>query len=368
MTQRVTQITTSTKPRTGAPQPETIRDVAIIGAGPVGLFSVFACGMMRLSCHLIDALPHTGGQCTVLYPEKPIYDIPAFPEITGADLIKRLEEQIEPFNVNRILGHAVQTVQRTEDLWLLQMANGYTCYAKALVIAGGSGAFQPNKPPLDNLDAFENKSVFYAVQNTATLKGKHLVIAGGGDSAVDWALALQNIAASVTLVHRRQTFRAAPDSLHALKDAMATGKIQLKAPFKLAKLVGNPDQGTLSHIQITSLDGNTTETLRADVLLPFFGLKASLGPIANWGLQTTAAQVHIDPTTAATNIPGIYAVGDMATYPFKRKLIATGFAEAAQAAASIRRQIFPSAAPLLGHSTTTGIPPLGGQGQTQNVS
>ncbi|TGW15299.1 NAD(P)/FAD-dependent oxidoreductase [Candidatus Hepatobacter penaei] len=332
-------------------------DVAIIGAGPVGLFSVFACGMMKLRCCVIDTLPHAGGQCQELYPEKPIYDIPGFPTITGADLIQQLLAQAQPFRPAFHLGETVLSVARHQEAWQVRTDRGTVITAKAIIIAAGAGAFAPHKPPLDHLEAFEGTSVFYAVTDPKQFSGKHVVIAGGGDSAVDWAISLCAHAQSVSLVHRRNTWRAAPESIERLQTCVSDKKITLFTPYQLASLKGDSQFGTLSHIAITSLQGEET-VLPADVLLAFFGLKTQLGPLESWHLTLEKKKIVVDPTTCKTNQDGIYAVGDIASYPHKRTLILTGFAEAGQAAAAIYRQLNPEGALPFGHSTTRGIPTL----------
>ena len=336
------------------------RDVAVIGAGPCGLFSVFACGMMRLSCHVIDVLGQPGGQCQELYPEKPIYDVPAFPSITGQGLTGQLLAQIEPFKPLWHLGQMVQAIEPCAEGWQLQTTQK-TLKAKAIIIAAGAGAFTPHKPPLEKLDCFEDKSVFYAVVQKEKFAQKNVVVAGGGDSAVDWALDLLDVAQSITLVHRRATLRAAPESVQKFDEAVAKGRIVKEAPYQLKALEGCFETGRLAHVAIASLKGDEKK-LKADVLLPFFGLKSTLGPMFNWGLRIEKNRVCIDPTTAATSLSGVHAVGDVALYPFKRKLILSGFAEAAQAASAIRRQLFPDEVASFGHSTSSGVPSLGQSG------
>jgi thioredoxin reductase (NADPH) len=327
-------------------------DVAIIGAGPVGLFATFACGMVGLKCHVIDALDHIGGQCTALYPEKPIYDIPAYPKILGGDLITQLEAQAKPFAPVYHLSQQAVRLSGEVNQWRVTTSNHKTIACKAIIIAAGAGAFGPHKPPLENLEDFEGTSVFYAVRQRDQFRGKKIIIAGGGDSAVDWAISLSDIA-SVTLVHRRDQFRAHTSSLlklHALIDA---GKITLKTPYQLKALEG--ENGHINHVVLSDLDGHD-ERVAADILLAFFGLSHDLGPLKEWGLGVTAKYIPIDPATAATSQAGIFAVGDIATYPHKLKLIATGFAEAAQAAHAIRAQIYPDQDFHFEYSTTKGLP------------
>lgn len=329
-------------------------DVVIIGAGPVGLFAVFECGMMGLKCHVVDTLEMVGGQCTALYPEKPIYDIPGFPKISGEDLIENLKKQGDPFNPVYHLGQQVLRLEQTvDDQWLLQTSTGTTLQAKAILIAAGVGAFGPNRPPLEGIEDFEGKSIFYYVKNREDFRGTRLVIAGGGDSAVDWAISLAEVAEKVTVVHRRAKFKAAPENESQLKRLAAEGVIDLAIPFQLEGLVGH--EGHLKTVIVKSLDGNIEE-IPADILLPFYGLSMNLGPIAEWGLHLDKNHITIDPKDCSTNLPGIFAIGDIATYPHKLKLILTGFAEAAQAAHAIRAHIHPGEVYHFEYSTTSGVP------------
>jgi thioredoxin reductase (NADPH) len=328
-------------------------DVAIIGAGPVGLFAVFECGMLGLSCCVIDALEAAGGQCAALYPDKPIYDIPGYPKIDAGELVARLEAQAAPFAPPYLLGQRVEALARRGEHWALTTAAGRNVVAKAVFIAAGGGAFGPNRPPLPQLGEYEGKSVFYSVKRREDFRGKRVVVAGGGDSAVDWALALADVAATVAVVHRREKFRCAPESAARLKRLAADGRIQLVVPFQLAALVGQG--GKLSAVTVEDLDGRRRD-LAADVLLPFFGLAASLGPIAQWGLALELHQVAVDPASCETNRPAIYAIGDVAAYPGKLKLILSGFAEAAMAAHHAYRYCRPGQALHWEYSTMKGIP------------
>jgi thioredoxin reductase (NADPH) len=328
-------------------------DIAVIGAGPVGLFAVFECGMLGLSCAVIDALDAAGGQCAALYPEKPIYDIPGYPVIDAAGLVAKLEEQAAPFKPVYRLGERVEALARDGAGWLLTTSAGARLRAHAVFIAAGAGAFGPNRPPLAHLAEYEGKSVFYLVKRREDLRGKRVVIAGGGDSAVDWALALAETAARVAVVHRRDKFRAAPESVARLRRLAGEGKIELVVPYQLAALVGRG--GKLDAVTVEDLEGRRRD-LPADVLLPFYGLAASLGPIAEWGVALERHQVAVDPSTAETNQPGLYAIGDIAAYPGKLKLILTGFAEAARAAHSAYHRCRPGEALHWEYSTTKGVP------------
>ncbi|TAH32260.1 MAG: NAD(P)/FAD-dependent oxidoreductase [Alphaproteobacteria bacterium] len=328
-------------------------DVAIIGAGPVGLFAVFECGMVRLKCHVIDALDMTGGQCTALYPEKPIYDIPGFPQVMAADLIKNLEQQVAPFAPTFHLGQQVQKLTRVGDGWQIETSKGTKIECKTIIIAAGCGAFGPNRPPLEGIEKYEGKSVHYMVRAREDFRGRRIVIAGGGDSALDWAISLHDIAAKIYMVHRRDKFRGAPESVARLKQLTDAGKIELVVPYQLSALEGA--NGQISNVILETLDGQKRK-LEADCLLPFFGLSMELGPIANWGLNLDHNYIAVDPATAATNQPGIFAIGDIAKYAGKLKLILTGFAEGAIAAHAAYKIINPNQELHFEYSTTKGVP------------
>lgn len=340
---------------------DAVTDVAIVGAGPVGLFSVFECGMLGMRSTVIDVLDTAGGQCAALYPEKPIYDIPGYPRVMAMELIDRLLEQAAPFKPVYRLGHPVLRVapvrpqsNGTNDGWRLEIAGGHTVTAKAVIIAGGTGAFGPVRLPLPGVEAFEGKSVFYLVRRKADLAGKRIVIAGGGDSAIDWALALAGIADKVWVVHRRDKFRAAPDSARKLRELADAGAIEMVVPYQLSGLEGQG--GHLSAVKVATLDGDE-KSLDADVVLAFFGLINTLGPIAEWGITLDHGKhIAVNPATCATNLPGVFAVGDIITYPGKLKLILSGFAEVAQAAHAIHPIVHPGTALHFEYSTSKGLP------------
>jgi thioredoxin reductase (NADPH) len=328
-------------------------DVTIIGAGPVGLFAIFECGMMRLKCHVIDTLDMVGGQCSALYPEKPIYDIPAYPCITAQELIFNLKEQASPFKPVYHLGTQVIGIERKDNnVWSVSLSNGTSIESKVIIIAAGVGAFGPNRPPLIGLEQYEEKSIFYYVKRREDFRDKRIVIAGGGDSAVDWAISLSEVASNVKVVHRRSKFRASPESEAKLHELAQKGAIELIIPYQLDRLEGQ--DGLLSKVIVKTLEGEE-KILETDFLLPFFGLSMNLGPIAEWGLNLERNHIVVDPTTYATNAPGIFAIGDIATYPNKLKLILTGFAEAAQAAHTARKIIHPEEVWHFEYSTTQGV-------------
>lgn len=329
-------------------------DIVIVGAGPVGLFAIFEAGMLKMRCHVVDTLEMIGGQCTALYPEKPIYDIPAHPSIDAQDLINQLEQQAEPFTP---VYHMGQQVTRVEELdggeWEVTTSSHNTIRCKAIIIAAGCGAFGPNRPPLEGLEQFEGNGVYYLVRHKEKLRGKKVVIAGGGDSAVDWALSLADVAEKLYVVHRRPKFRAAPDSVEKMHALAEAGKIEMVIPYQLSGLQGNGN--TLTGVEVATMQGEK-RMLDADILLPFFGLAMELGPIADWGLNLHLNHIEVDQKTLSTNQDGIYAIGDIAHYAGKLKLILCGFSEAAMACHSIYPRVHPDEALHFEYSTTKGVP------------
>lgn len=328
-------------------------DIVVIGAGPSGLFSVFEAGMLKMKCHVVDTLDFIGGQCSALYPEKPIYDIPAHPSILAGDLIAKLEEQAKPFEPVYHLGQRVEKVEKLADgSFRVVTSKNVTIEAKAIIIAAGCGAFGHNRPPLANIEEYEGKSVFYLVKSRADFAGKNVVIAGGGDSAVDWAISLAEVANKIYVVHRRDKFRCAPESADHLKRLSDEGKVEMVVPYQLEGLKG--ENGQLEEVIVKDFSGGS-KAIKADILLPFFGLAMELGPIANWGLALNKNVIEVEGTTMQTSENGIFAIGDMANYKNKLKLILSGFAEAATACHAIFPIVNPNEVFHFEYSTSKGV-------------
>ena len=327
-------------------------DILIIGAGPTGLFAVFEAGLLKLKCHLIDSLPMPGGQCAEIYPKKPIYDIPSHPEIMAGDLIKNLEDQIAPFEPGYTLGESAVTIEKTDDeQFIVTTDQGTKHQAPVVAIAGGLGTFEPRKPPLENLEAYENKGVNYIIKDPEYYRNKKVVIAGGGDSALDWTIFLENVASSVTLVHRRNEFRGALDSVDKVQDLKNEGRINLITPAEVTALEGKNKLEALSVTQ-----EGISNKLECDYFIPLFGLTPKLGPIANWGLEIEKNAIKVDNSLDyQTNIPGIYAIGDVNIYPGKLKLILCGFHEATLMCQSAFKRIFPDKRNVLKYTTVSGV-------------
>ena len=329
---------------------ETIQtEMVIIGAGPVGLFTVFEAGLLGMGCHLVDNLDKIGGQCAELYPEKPIFDIPAVPHCTGQELIDRLMEQARPFEpVFHLSEQASSLEQADNEQWLLKTSSGREFLTPNVVIAAGAGSFVPRRLPQTNAGDFENTSLFYAVRKTEEFRGRDIVIAGGGDSALDWLINLQPIARSITLVHRRDDFRAAPDSVAKMRQLVDGGHVRL--------IIGQIDQldgkdGLINAVSIKAKSGD--EHVVCDRLLAFFGLKAELGPIASWGLNLERNHIAVETIAYETNKPGIFAVGDIADYPGKLKLILSGFHEAALMCQRAHARAFPDKKLVFRYTTSS---------------
>lgn len=329
-------------------------DIAIIGAGPAGLFAAFECSMLKMKCLLIDTLDTIGGQCSALYPEKPIYDIPAHPSITAQFLIDSLEKQIEPFSIPYLLSNKVLELEGQKGNFTLKTDKNNIIHAKGIIIAIGAGSFGPNRPPLENIGAYEQaKTVHYYIRKSEQFVGKNIVIAGGGDSAVDWALALKDKAKSITLIHRRDRFRASPESLSRLEQAIAEKKIHKLVPYQLHALHG--ENGILKTVDVISLD-KQVKSLTADHLLAFFGLTTDLGPLQSWDIDIIQGRIPVTPSTCESSQEGIFAIGDVAFYPGKLKLILQGFSEASMAAYALYNVVNPETPLHFEHSTTHGIP------------
>lgn len=330
-------------------------DILVIGAGPTGLFTVFEAGLLKLKCHIIDALPQPGGQLTELYPKKPIYDIPAFPEVLAGDLVDNLMEQIKPFEPGFTLGERAEDIEKLEDGTFIVTTNlGTQHHAKVVAIAGGLGSFEPRKPPLKNISNFENNGVAYMIRNPEDYRDKDVVIAGGGDSALDWSIFLADVASSVTLVHRRKEFRGALESVDKVKELKDLGKIKLITPAEIVDVQGN---GKLDSVLIRKNNNPEQDfTLRTDYFIPLFGLTPKLGPIANWGLEIEKNAIKVDNALDyQTNVPGIYAIGDVNTYPGKLKLILCGFHEATLMCQSAYQRIHPDKRYVMKYTTVGGV-------------
>jgi len=325
-------------------------DALIIGAGPVGLFAVFELGLLDMKAHLVDILDKVGGQCAELYPEKPIYDIPGIPYITGQGITDALMAQIKPFGATFHLNEMVETIERIGDpLFRITTDRGKVFEVKVIVIAAGGGSFQPKRPPINGIEAYEGTSVYYAVRQMEALRGKRILIVGGGDSALDWTLNLAPIASHLTLLHRRDAFRAAPDSVNKMMALVAEGKIDFVLG-QVAELEG--ENGKLRGAVVKRNDGSNFN-IACDALLPFFGLTMKLGPVANWGLKLEGELIPVDTEKFETSEKGIFAVGDINTYPGKLKLILSGFHEVALMAQKAHRYVYPDKRLVFQYTTSS---------------
>ena len=328
-------------------------DILIIGAGPTGLFTVFEAGLLKLKCHLIDALPQPGGQCSEIYPKKPIYDIPAYPEILAGDLTHKLIEQTKQFEPSFTLGERAEIIDKQEDGTFIVTTNkGTKHHAKIVAIAGGLGSFEPRKPLIPNIADFEDKGVEYIIKEPEFYRDKRVVISGGGDSALDWAIFLSDVASEVTLIHRRNEFRGALDSVEKVQELKDLGKIRLITPAEVKAIIGT-DKVIGVAVEKKGDDAFVVDT---DHFIPLFGLSPKLGPIANWGLEIEKNAIKVNNALDyQTNIPGIYAIGDVNTYPGKLKLIVCGFHEATLMCQSAYKRIFPDKKYVMKYTTVGGV-------------
>ena len=328
-------------------------DILIIGAGPTGLFTVFEAGLLKLKCHLIDALPQPGGQCSEIYPKKPIYDIPAYPEILAGDLTEKLLEQIKSFQPGFTLGERAETIEKlADDTFIVTTNKGTKHHAPVVAIAGGLGSFEPRKPPIPNISNFEDTGVEYIIRDPEMYRNKKVVIAGGGDSALDWAIFLTDVAAEVSLVHRRNEFRGALDSVDKVQELKNAGKINMITPAEVTGILGDKKVTGVSIIK----NGEEKITLEVDHFIPLFGLSPKLGPIANWGLEIEKNAIKVNNALDyQTNIQGIYAIGDVNTYPGKLKLILCGFHEATLMCQSAYKRIHPNKKYVMKYTTVGGV-------------
>jgi thioredoxin reductase (NADPH) len=326
-------------------------DICIIGAGPVGLFAIFECGLLKMHCHLIDYLPQVGGQLSEIYPKKPIYDIPGYPTILAQELSDNLMVQAEPFKPTFTLGERVETIEKMDNGFVVTTGEDTVVECKVVVIAGGLGCFEPRKPELDRLKHFERHGVDYVVKDPEKYRGKKVVIAGGGDSALDWAMYLADVVDELSLVHRGAIFRGAPDSADKIAKLAAEGKLKLHLNSNITALLGDKELTGVTVVDEQKVEHNVA----VDYYLPLFGLSPKLGPIADWGLNIDKSAIEVNTLDYSTNIPGVYAIGDINTYPNKLKLILCGFHEAALMAHSAAKIVFPDKKISLKYTTVQGI-------------
>lgn len=329
-------------------------DIAIVGAGPVGLFAIFEAGLLKMRCHLIDYLPQPGGQLSEIYPKKPIYDIPGFPSIDAQDLVDNLMKQAEPFKPGFTLGERIETLEKRDERDFVLTTNmGTKIHAKVVVIAGGLGCFEPRKPEVAGLAQFENgKGINYMILDPEKYRGQRMIIAGGGDSALDWTIFLSNVCSELTLVHRSESFRGAPDSVNKVMKLAEEGKIKLLLNTNLDSIAGTDK---LQSVTVKNIKTNATETIATDHLIPLFGLSPKLGPIENWGLQIDKNAIEVNTDDYSTNIPGVYAIGDINTYKNKLKLILCGFHEAALMSHSAYKYMNPGVKYTMKYTTVNGV-------------
>ena len=327
-------------------------DILIIGAGPVGLFTVFEAGLLKLKCHLVDSLPVPGGQLAEIYPKKPIYDIPGYPSVLAGELVNNLMEQIAPFKPEFTLGERAEKIEKVGDkMYQLTTSRGTQIQAPVIAIAAGLGCFEPRKPPIQGLEQFEDKGVDYMVKDPEKFRNKRILIAGGGDSALDWTIELADIAKEITLIHRRTSFRGALDSVDKVMELAKAKRVNL---ITEAQAIGVEGNGVLKEVRIKSKsDGEFSKEI--DNFIPLFGLSPKLGPIAEWGLNIDRSAIAVDTEDYSTNVPGIYAIGDINTYPGKLKLILCGFHEGTMMVQSAFKYIYPDAKLSFKYTTVAGV-------------
>ena len=327
-------------------------DILIVGAGPCGLFTVFEAGLLKLKCHLVDALPQVGGQLSEIYPKKPIYDIPGYPSVLAGELVDNLMQQIEPFKPSFTLGERAEKIEKVDDnLFILTTNKGTQIQAPVIAIAGGLGSFEPRKPPIEGLQAFEDNGVDYMVREPEKYRAKKILIAGGGDSALDWTIELADVAEEITLIHRRNTFRGALDSVEKVMKLAQVGKVNL---ITQAQAIGVEGTSNLTQVHIKTKE-NGEQKINVDYFIPLFGLTPKLGPIAHWGLGIDRSAVQVNTVDYSTDVPGIYAIGDINTYEGKLKLILCGFHEATLMVQSAFKRIYPDQKLSFKYTTVTGV-------------
>ncbi len=335
---------------------ENTADILIIGAGPVGLFTVFEAGLLKLRCHLVDSLPLPGGQLTEIYPKKPIYDIPGYPSVLAGDLVDNLMKQIEPFHPSFTLGERAEKLEKVgEKQWKVTTNKGTDLYAPVIAIAGGLGSFEPRKPPLANIEKYEDRGIDYIIKDPEKFRGKKVLIAGGGDSALDWTIILADIASEVVMIHRRTSFRGAIDSVEKVMKLVEEGKVRLITEAQAVDLKGDEDQ--LTHV-VVEVDNQGRQDVEIDYFIPLFGLSPKLGPIGDWGLEIDNNAIKVNTLDYSTNVEGVYAIGDVNTYEGKLKLILCGFHEGTLMVQSAFKYIYPQQKLSFKYTTVAGVNPF----------
>jgi thioredoxin reductase (NADPH) len=335
---------------------ENTTDILIIGAGPVGLFTVFEAGLLKMRCHLIDSLPLPGGQLSEIYPKKPIYDIPGYPSVLAGDLVDNLMKQIEPFHPEFTLGERAEKLEKIgEKQYKVTTSRGTELYAPVIAIAGGLGSFEPRKPPIVGIEKYEDRGIDYIIKEPEKFRNKRVLIAGGGDSALDWTIILAEIASEVIMIHRRTSFRGALDSVEKIMHLSETGKVRLITEAQAVDLLGNEDG--LTHV-VVEVDNKGVEHVAVDYFIPLFGLSPKLGPIGDWGLEIESNAIVVNTLDYSTNLPGIYAIGDVNTYEGKLKLILCGFHEGTLMVQSAFKYIHPEQKLSFKYTTVAGVNPF----------